>query len=263
MERVAIVTGGGTGLGADIAQMLAAEGVSVVVNGRRAEKLDDVVAKIHASNGQAIGAPGDISDPAVVRSVVEIATERFGPPNIIVNNAALHGNPVLTHEVPVEEFDRYLAVDLRAPFLLIREAVPHMLAAGCGSIVNIASIAGVVGLKYLSAYGAAKAGLAHLTRVVAMDYADRNIRANCICPGSIAKTETDSLDRDKKLRFVEGLLGPFVDVSGMDDPFAVAHPTGTRVAMGDISALVAYLVGDHARSITGQVISVDCGHTAR
>jgi len=246
--KVAIITGGGTGLGAAMAKLFAAEGAKVAVTGRRPAPLEETAAAIHAGGGEALALPGDVSDPDDVQAAVDGAVAAFGAIDILVNNAGLHSKPFLTHETPIEWFDNFQAVNLRGPFLMIRAAVPHMLGCDYPAILNISSMVGVSGFKYCASYGAAKAGLQHLTKVVALDYADRNLRANCIAPGGMDGTETERLE-SLDLTLLRESIRP--------------SPLGWLPHVDQMAQLALFLVGPHSRHITGAIFSADGGSTAR
>lgn len=247
-DRVAIVTGGGTGTGAAVARCLADHGAAVVVTGRRVDKLTEVVNNVRAAGGRAVALAGDVADLEQVERTRRVALEEFGTIDILVNNAASQPHYRLTHEIPLEEFDRGFAVNVRGAFLMIRAVVPHMLERG-GAIVNIASIAGLVGFKYGLSYAASKAGLIHMTRVVALDYADRGIRVNCICPGSIADGDMRATLNDLDLERVHEA--------------STGTPANRQATTAELAELVLYLVGPSAQSMTGSVIPIDGGYTAR
>ncbi|MFN2537744.1 MAG: SDR family NAD(P)-dependent oxidoreductase, partial [Mycobacteriales bacterium] len=189
MTRTAVVTGAGTGLGAATALAFAREGTDVVLVGRRKELLDATAVAVESEGARAVVVAGDVSEESTAERAVEAATAELGGVDVLVNNAAIHAHPVLLHESSVEEFDRFLAIDLRGPFLFTRAAVPSMIARGGGAVLNVASMAGLVGFKYSSAYTTAKAGLIGLTRATAVDYGAQRIRANCLCPGGMGPVE--------------------------------------------------------------------------
>jgi len=246
--KAAIITGGGTGLGAAMAKLFAAEGAKVVVTGRRPAPLEETAGAIHDAGGEALALPGDVSRPDDVHAAVEGAAAAFGGIDILVNNAGLHSKPFLTHETPIDWFDRFYAVNLRGPFLMIRAAVPHMLERDYPAILNISSMVGVSGFKYCASYGAAKSGLQHLTKVVALDYADRGLRANCIAPGGMEGTETEKLEAHDTALLRESIR---------------PAPLGWLPHVDQMAQLALFLVGPHSRHVTGAVFSADGGATAR
>ena len=249
-SSVAIVTGAGSGLGAATARALARQGASVVLVGRRADKLKDTASSIEELPGDAIVHPGDVSDGATAEGAVEAAIHEFGGVDILVNNAGIHARPFLVHETSVDEFDEFYAVDLKGPFLFTRRAVPSMLERGGGAIVNISSMVALVGFMYSCSYAAAKGGLISLTRATAADYGGSGIRANCICPGGMEPVERSNLqpgDYEKLLEAVAKGGGTLID--------RTAH-------VDEVAELVLYLAGPSSLSLSGAVIPFDAGFTA-
>jgi NAD(P)-dependent dehydrogenase (short-subunit alcohol dehydrogenase family) len=251
MTRTAVVTGAGTGLGAATAVAFAREGTDVVLVGRREELLRTTAKAVEAEGARAVVVPGDVSEEATAERAVAAATAELGGIDVLVNNAGIHAHPVLLHESSVEEFDRFLAIDLRGPFLLTRAVLPSMIERGGGAVLNVASMAGLVGFKYSSAYTTAKAGLIGLTRATAVDYGPHRIRANCICPGGMGPVEQRDISPAQR-----DLLMEAVGVGGgMLLPEAVCH-------VDDMAALIVFLCGPRTPTLTGAVIPVDAGFTA-
>ncbi len=247
--KVAIVTGGGTGLGARTAELFAREGAKVAIVGRRARPLEETASTIRAEGGHALVYPGDLSLEETVEGLVERTAREFGGVDILVNNAGKHSKPHLAHETPIQLFDSFIAINLRAPFMLIRAAVPHMLRRGGGAIVNISSIAGAAGIKYSAAYCTAKGGLVHMTKTIALDYADKGITVNCICPGGMGGTENrEEMTPDDLTLMAEAIPRP---------------PLGWSPEAAEMAHTVLFLAGPHARHITGAVLNADGGYTAR
>ena len=244
--RVALVTGAAAGIGRAVTVGLTQRGAHVV-----ALDLDGVGLGETTRLGGATVTPYevDITSVAAVEDVVAQIATRFGRLDIVVNNAAL-----ITASSVVDcteaEYDRILAVNLRAPFFILRATIPRMLASGGGAIVNIASISGLVGLPEQSAYCASKGGLVQLTRQVSVDFASQGIRCNAVCPGTIDTP----------------LLGRFLEMStdparAQTDLFA-KHPIGRIGQPVEVADVVAFLVSDEASFIHGAVISVDGGYVA-
>ncbi|MBW8825217.1 MAG: SDR family oxidoreductase [Acidobacteria bacterium] len=248
-DKTAIVTGGGSGLGAATAAMLAAQGAAVVICGRRVAPLEEVVERVGAEGGVIEAVAGDVSDPESVQRIVDTTTARRGGVDILVNNAALRSRYFPTHEFPVDAFRAYLATNVLGPFLTIRAVVPHMLAAGGGSIVNVGSVTGLVGLKYAAGYTASKGALVQLTRTAALDYAEAGIRVNCVCPAGMRGTEPLDWSAEERARLTEA-VGWGSPQKGVADVDHVAN-------------LIAYLCGPFAAPITGAVIPIDGGWSAR
>jgi 3-oxoacyl-[acyl-carrier protein] reductase len=184
-DKVAIVTGGARGIGGAIAAAFAVEGADVVI----ADRLDEsaaapVVAEIEAAGRRAVFVPTDVSDEAQVRAMVDRAYEEFGNVDILVNNAGTFSQHFF-HELPVEEFDRVLSINLRAVFLCTRFVLPRMLERGSGNVINIASQLGQIGGVEMVHYSASKAGVIGLTKALAREVSTKGIRVNAIAPGPI------------------------------------------------------------------------------
>ena len=248
--KVAVVTGAGTGLGAATTRLFTSEGADVVAVGRRASKLTEVAESVAGHPGRVAVVAGDVVENETAGRACATAADRFGGLDIMVNNAGLHSHPLLVHETPRAEFERFLAVDLVGPFLFTRAAVPHLLRRGGGSVINISSMVALVGFKYSASYASAKAGLIGLTRVTAADYGEAGIRANCICPGGMEPVERGNLAEDDYRRLHAAVA-------------AAGGPLIGRVASTDeVAELVVFLAGPQSHSLTGAVIPFDAGFTA-
>ena len=249
-ERVAIVTGGGTGLGAATARTLAREGVRVVGTGRRPDKLEAVCAGIRADGGEALASVGDVASVADVERTVGETLGAFGRIDILINNAGQHARFRRTHEFSVAEIDECLAINLRGPFLTTRAVVPHMLEAGGGAIVNVASMAGSVGLRYAAPYSAAKGGLIQLTRATAVEYAQQGIIVTCITPGGMQPAESQGHLDEAQWALIR-------------DSLKQGTPLGRPANVQEVADLIAFLVGPSAIPMAGAIIAVDGGYTAQ
>jgi NAD(P)-dependent dehydrogenase (short-subunit alcohol dehydrogenase family) len=182
-NKVSIVTGGGTGIGAATARLFASEGSSVVISGRRADPCEAVVAEIQAAGGNAAFLQGDVSQAGDVKALVGLAVARFGGVDVLVNNAGLDvGKPLL--ETTEEEWDLVLDVNLKGHFLCAQAVVPAMLQRGGGCIVNTSSVLGLASMVNCGAYCASKAGILGLTRSMALEWTGLGVRVNCVVPGS-------------------------------------------------------------------------------
>jgi len=248
--KVAIVTGGGSGLGEATARVFAQAGAAVALTGRRADKLAETARKIETAGGRALVLPCDMARPDAVRGMIDEAARQGGGLDMLVNNAGRHAQFVPTAEVTLADFDDYVAINLRGPFVAIQSALPHMLARGGGAIVNIASMAGLVGLKYASSYCAVKGGLIQLTRAVAVEVADKNIRVNCVCPGGMEPTESRrQMSPEELIRVGEAIQG--------------GSPAGRPADVFAVARFLLTLVDPAMGGLTGAIIPFDGGYTAR
>lgn len=246
--KVALITGGGTGIGRATALAFAREAAKVAVVGRRLEKLLEVVKELKAAGGDAIAVSCDVSRAADVQGAVRKTVETFGKLNVVVNNAGvLHVSTI--EEIPEDEWDRLIDANLKGPFLMCRAALPEFRKAGGGAIVNVGSVLGLVAMKKRAAYCASKGGVTLLTKAIAIDHGHENIRANCICP-SIVETElvsqlfnTPDGDRVKRERLA-------------------TIPLGRMGRPADIADLAVYLASDESSWLTGAAIPIDGGLTA-
>ncbi len=242
--RVAIVTGSTAGIGREIATVFAAEGAHVVVTGRNEARGRAVVADIGASDGTAAFRATDLEREDDCRELVDWAVEEFGGVSVLVNNAATSDSPdSAVHDMTTDAWERILRVDLTAAAWMCRAAIGAMLDADRGSIVNISSRAGLEGIPAHAAYSAAKGGLDSLTRSIAVDYADRNIRCNAIAAGYVLN---DVRDRD-----ITAERRAQLDARHL-----------TRVGTArDVAYAALFLASDESDWITGITLPVDGGST--
>ena len=241
-EEVAVVTGAGRGIGRRVALVLAEEGFRVAANDLNAP--DATVAELHDAGAGAIALPGDVSDEAAVRAMVGAVMDEFGRVDVLVNNAGI-STIVPAEETTLADWSRTLAVNLTGPFLTCREFGRAMLEAGSGSIVNVSSVAGLLGVGDRAAYNASKHGLVGLTRTLAAEWGGRGVRANAVCPGWV-KTEMDDEDQAG---------------GGYTDADIVGRVPMARFATPeDVARAVAFLA-DPAWSgfVNGHTLSVDGG----
>jgi meso-butanediol dehydrogenase / (S,S)-butanediol dehydrogenase / diacetyl reductase len=245
--QVAIVTAGGSGIGAATARRLAAEGAAVVVADLSGTRAEATAASITQDGGRAAAVKMDAADAAAVQQTIRLALDTFGRLDVMMNNAGL-AEPAPLDEIPLESWNRVIAVTLTSAFLGMKYCLPVMRAQGKGVIVNTASISGAAGDYGLSSYNAAKAGVINLTRSAAIENARSNIRINCVCPGFIDTRATQILGRDRadELRRV----------------YADAHPIGRVGQADEIASTVLFLASDEASFITGAAVVADGGLTA-
>ena len=247
--RTALVTGAASGLGRAVALKLASVGARLLIVDVNGEGLDATGQAIAETGGEALGRMADLSDPAQCAPCVEAAVARFGGLDALCNVAGLI-YLANSHEMPVERWHRTLAVNLTAPFLLSRAALPHLLKAketGEGAIVNVASTAAHIGEAYAAAYCASKAGLVQLTKAMAMEYVKQPIRINAVAPGGMVTNIATNFEPPEGCDFE--LIKRF---SGM---------RGT-VEVEDVADLVAYLASPAGRGYHGSCLTIDAGITA-
>lgn len=243
--RVAVVTGAGSGLGGAVARQVASEGAPVAVFDIASDAGEKTAAEIGEKGGQARSYAVDVSDPDSVKNAMDAVAKELGRPELVVNCAGI-GKFAHTHELPYAEWRRIMGVNLDGTFLVCQAALPHLLDGG-GSIVNIASNAGVKAQAYSAAYATSKAGVVHLTRCIADEYMKRNIRANCVAPGGMETPLQNAF-----MEFPEG-----VDWKSMRK---IMSPLGNSTPE-EIANVVTFVLSDACRYMTGSVLSIDGGIT--
>jgi NAD(P)-dependent dehydrogenase (short-subunit alcohol dehydrogenase family) len=248
--RHALVTGASRGIGAAIAAALAAEGARVSLIGRDAARLDRMATELGGPD-RAAPVVADVTDAASVRQAFATARERLGPVHILVNNAGQAASAKFT-DTDEALWHRIIAVNLTGTYLCTREAVADMLQSGFGRIVNIASVAGLRGAAYISAYAASKHAVIGLTRSLALEYATRNITVNAICPGY---TDTD---------MVRQAISNIRAKTGRSESEAMAAITATNpqkrlIAPAEVSHAVLWLCRPGTESVTGQSLVIAGG----
>lgn len=247
--KVALVTGGGNGIGREAALAFAREGARVAVADLESDAASGTVALVNQSGGQAISLSGDVTDQAQVKAMVEAVGAAYGQLDCAFNNAGIAPYQVdsigqVTHEWSEAAFDRMIEVNLKSVWLCMKFELPAMLAAGGGAIVNTASIAGLVGLKGSTAYVAAKHAVIGLTKTAAMEYAPNGIRVNAVCPGFIT-TRMTTRAREQR-----------------GDALINRTPLGRFGEPREIAEMVVWLCSDRASYVTGAAYEVDGGWTA-
>ncbi len=256
--RTAVVTGAGSGLGLAFARGLADLGAKVVCADVHAARAEEAVAAIRAAGGQANAICVDVADAASVDALAAQVKLLHPHLDVLINNAGIATHPKRIHELPIEDWDRLIAINLRGVFLCTRAMLPLMMGGAGGSIINIASIVGYVGVypgftMVGANYAAAKAGVSGFTRQLAAEYAKDNIRANSVAPGwhggtRLSESRRAIATQDEILRF-EGAI-------------TAGTPLGRRGTPDELLGLIVYLASDASRYLTGQVIVHDGGWTA-
>lgn len=247
--KAALITGAASGIGRASAQLFASEGASVLVVDIDDDGGRQTVADIRAIGGRADFCHGDVSVEADVRKAVDLCVRAFGKIDILYNNAgAVFGLDIT--DVTMEVWQKEIGVNLTGVYLGMRFAIPHMLRLGGGAILSTSSNAGIVGRPAIPAYGAAKAGVVMLTKAVALKYADRGIRANCLCPGSV---------RTAAMGF--GPKNP-AEQERAERALAAIIPMQRVGDAKELACAALFLCSDEASYITGVALPVDGGRTA-
>jgi NAD(P)-dependent dehydrogenase (short-subunit alcohol dehydrogenase family) len=252
-NKVALVTGSGRGIGRAIARLFAQQGASVFLSARTESELAATANEITSANGKAAYITADLARESDCSRVVASAREEFGRVDILVNNAGHYGPVVPVEEYPLEEFDKVIAVHLRAAFILSKLLLPEMYARTSGVILNISSLSAKSAFGWGSAYAAAKAGLLGLTRVMAAEAARQGVRVNALCPGPVTETEM-SKQLGNTLAQKLG-VSPEKQLKG----FLNSILQGRGQTAMEIAQAALFLCSDMSSAMIGQSINVDGG----
>jgi NAD(P)-dependent dehydrogenase (short-subunit alcohol dehydrogenase family) len=246
-RKVAIITGAGTGMGRGAATLFAKEGAKVIVADIAADTGQETVNLIKRAGGEAIFVKADVSKAEDVKKMVRAAVDTYRRLDILYNNAGVQGDMVYTADLSEETYNKHMNVNLKGVWLGMKYAIPEMLKAGGGSIVNTASVCAMVGMRGLPHYSASKGGVVSLSKVTAIEYVRKNIRVNCICPGTIRTqivTAFEQADPEAYKQWKEGV------------------PMGRCGEPEEVARLALFLASDESSYITGCVVPIDGGITA-
>ena len=246
--KIALVTGGGTGIGRAIALEFAQAGANLALSGRRLEPLVEVVQEIKKLGQEAIAVPTDVSQKIEVDALITKVNNDLGDIDILVNNAANGGSGPSLLDSDEQRWDEIIDTNLKSVYLCCHAAGQAMIKRGSGNIINISSIASLRASEGARIYGIAKAGMNFLTRGLAMDMAPHNVRVNCIAPGAV-QTDMLAVDVGDKPENWEQ-LGSFIPLGRVGQPI-------------DIAATALFLASDAAKYVTAQIIAVDAGLTEK
>jgi meso-butanediol dehydrogenase / (S,S)-butanediol dehydrogenase / diacetyl reductase len=242
-NKTAIITGGGSGIGKAIAVAFVREGAKVIIAGRDSKKLDRAAVEIGA-DCQAVSA--DVSKASDVQKLVTATIDKFKRINILVNNAAVL-LPGTAESLSEEDFDQTFNINVRGLWLMSRAVLPHMRAAGGGSIINIASVLSMVGARNRVAYSASKGAVMAMTKAMALDHAAENIRVNCIAPGIVATEMVTKFNTDEAARRQREAM----------------HPMGRFGQPEEVAGAAVFLASDESGWTTGSVLTIDGGYSAQ
>ncbi len=245
-NKIAIITGAGSGIGRAISLLYAAEGARLVITDIDEKGGNETAAEISRNRGEAIFLKADTSRPDDSKKTVELALAKYGALHLAVNNAGIGGPLSPVGEYPVDGWDKVISINLSGVFYGMRYQIPAILASGGGSIVNMASILGKVGTRNSPAYVAAKHGVVGLTEAAALEYADKKIRVNSIGPGYIL---TPLLTRTLDEATMKGLAG--------------MHPMGRLGTSQEVAELSLWLNSDKSSFVTGSYYPIDGGYLAQ
>jgi len=248
--RTAVVTGGGSGIGAACAARLAAEGAAVAVADVRAGAAGAVAAAITARGGRAVAVECDVTRDEDLARLARYASE-LGGPHLLVSSAGIAPSEGGVTDCTPEQWDAVLAVNLRGTFLAARHVLPGIIAAGGGAVVNLSSVFGFRGLPGECAYAASKAAIVNLTRQMALDHAGHGVRVNCVCPS------------DCDTPMIDALVAKEADPAAAKAKLAGAIPLGRLGRAEEVASAVAFLCSDEASFITSAALPVDGGFLAR
>jgi NAD(P)-dependent dehydrogenase (short-subunit alcohol dehydrogenase family) len=246
--KVALVTGGASGIGRATAAAFAREGASVVVADVSMEGGEETAVSIRGAGGDAVFVRTDVSQAADVETLVSEIITVYGRLDCACNNAGIEGVMAPTAECTEENWDRVIGINLKGVWLCMRRELHEMLSVGGGSIVNMSSVAGLVGFATLPAYCATKGGVIQLTKTAALEYAGAGIRVNAICPGGIRTPMVERIEATSP---------------EMEANLLAMHPMGRLGTPEEVAEAVVWLCSDAASFVTGQALAVDGGFVAR
>jgi NAD(P)-dependent dehydrogenase (short-subunit alcohol dehydrogenase family) len=243
-DKVALITGASQGIGAATARVFALAGAALVLAARDEQALEAIAQEIRATGGRALAVPTDVGDPAAWERLIGQTLDTYGRLDAAFNNAGEGHRPTPLADIALEDFDRTMRVNVRGVFLAMKHEIPAMLTGGGGAIVNMSSTAGLSGVPGIASYVASKHGILGLTKVAALDYAQRNIRVNAIAPGTILTHRLAAITDDARAQMAQRM------------------PIGRLGQPEEVAATVAWLCSDDASFITGTTITVDGGRLA-
>jgi len=250
-NRIALITGAARGIGRAIALAFAAEGARLALSARSRQELDELAEEAKAAGAEAVALPADLADRSAPARLIREVERALGSVEILINNAALVSayKPSPVVEFDDDYWDRSLAINLTAPYLLSKGVLPGMMNSGWGRIINIASVNSKIGVPHGVAYAATKHGLLGLTRTLALETAKHGITVNAICPGPVRTAVSDM-----RIQYDAQRLG-----KTLEELESSLTPLGRRVEPEEVATLAVFLATEQARAITGQPYNIDGG----
>lgn len=249
-EKVAILTGGSSGIGLATAALFLDEGAKIAIVSRNAKRAEEVLSKKSSAKNNVIYINADVRKAEDCARVVDETIQRFGKINILFNNAGVIYIDKTVVETPEDLWDETIDVNLKGTYLMSKYAIPEIIKSGGGAIVNNASIFGLLGASGAAAYCAAKGGVVLLTKAMAVDHATKGVRVNCICPGSV---DTPMLEKE---------MMDLGELDAMRKAFAARHPMNRISKPDELANAVLFLASDASSFVTGAALSVDGGRAA-
>lgn len=247
-DKVAVITGASSGIGFATAQAFAKQGAKVVIADVQVQKGEQAFAELKKMGAEAMFVKTDVSDPKQVENLVAQTIATYQRLDFAINNAGIDGDRAPTADCTEDNWDRVIDINLKGVWLCMKNQIPQMLKQGNGCIVNIASIAGVVGFQNVPAYCASKGGVIQLTKTAALEYAKQGVRINAVCPGVI-KTPM--------------VAGVFEKDPKMEETLNAATPIGRLGSPEEIASAILWLCSEHAGFMIGQPVIMDGGFTAQ
>jgi NAD(P)-dependent dehydrogenase (short-subunit alcohol dehydrogenase family) len=249
-NKVVLVTGAGSGIGRAICRVFASEGAKILAADLDGATAAETAREVREAHGEAESTPADVASSDDVEAMVRGCIDRFGRIDILCNNAGI-GSTKNAADTPLDVWERVFSVNARGTFLCCKHAIPYMLKAGGGSIVNMAAVAGLIGVKNRAAYCASKAAVISLTRSIAVDYVEAGIRCNCVCPATV-----DSPWVDRLLALADD---PVQERAALE----ARQPLGRLGTPEEVAKAFLYLASDDAAFVTGSSLVIDGGWTAQ
>lgn len=248
-DKIAIITGGSLGLGKATAILFAKEGAKVVITGRTESTLKETVEEAKGQGVELDYIVSDVSKEEDCKEAVDYTINKYGKIDILFNNAGVLFSAV-THETEIDQWEKIFSINVKGTFMMSKFAIPHMLEQGSGVIVNNSSILGLKAVPGVAAYNSTKGAVTQFTRSMALEYADKGIRVNAICPGTIVTP------------MVTNMFDASEDAAATEEFFKTFHPMGRLGEPDEIAHAVLFLCDDNVKFMTGNMLSVDGGWVA-